>query len=213
MYNGIWVLVLFIFVCMFGIACLDQNIIFEKKVEETKASTNMITVTIKGEMNRTAIINEFPEKMQTSKNCGSVEIMYDPTLDQYQIAGCNLILEGVETEHCNLLDDLKMITYEQIMADAKATYNPITKHIRVETDNCDESVFYHELGHHVWYTKLSKHEKQEWCELWNETRSFITNYASTNCKEDFAENFAYFIVGSSDIDRGKENLLATYTKK
>ena len=58
---------------------------------------------------------------------------------------------------------------------------------------------WHEYGHHVWYTKLSKEQKQNYTNIYNEATEFVTTYAiEGGVKEDFAESFAYYMIGKKD---------------
>lgn len=48
----------------------------------------------------------------------------------------------------------------------------------------------HEIGHSLYYEYLTKEERSRWQDLYENTSVFITNYASTEASEDFAESFA-----------------------
>ena len=55
---------------------------------------------------------------------------------------------------------------------------------------------WHEYGHHVWYTKLSKEQRQNYTNIYNNATEFVTTYAlEGGVKEDFAESFAYYMLG------------------
>lgn len=55
--------------------------------------------------------------------------------------------------------------------------------------------FYHELGHHIYWYHLKDKERKEWQKLFRNTRKedFISEYASKNANEDFAENFMSYL--------------------
>ena len=48
-----------------------------------------------------------------------------------------------------------------------------------------QEVFYHELGHHIWYTVLNKTEIEDYSSLVNET----------DAEEDFAGRFSIYLYG------------------
>jgi len=60
----------------------------------------------------------------------------------------------------------------------------------------------HEIGH-ILYRYLTSKEKLEWEKLWwkniRDKKEFITEYASTGCKEDFAECFSVFKFNSRKL--------------
>ena len=50
--------------------------------------------------------------------------------------------------------------------------------------------FLHEWGHHVWYEDLDREVREDWC-----NQSFaenVSDYANTNCEENFAETYVYW---------------------
>lgn len=55
---------------------------------------------------------------------------------------------------------------------------------------------YHEIGHHVENTLLTKQERDEWLELYNQTGS-MTWYGKTSEEEGFAEAFTCFYYQSN----------------
>ncbi len=56
----------------------------------------------------------------------------------------------------------------------------------------------HETGHNIWQQKLSNQQVQDYTKIWNETTSFVTNYARKNAEEDFCDSLAYSIVVRQD---------------
>lgn len=56
-----------------------------------------------------------------------------------------------------------------------------------------EKTFWHEYGHHIWYTQLEEDFKSDWCN-YNFTK-YPSDYAETDCKENYAETYAYIRMG------------------
>lgn len=63
----------------------------------------------------------------------------------------------------------------------------------------------HETGHHIWYKRLSEEDRDRWVELHEASNEseFVSEYAKTNHKEDFAESYekAIYCYYRSDILR------------
>ena len=51
----------------------------------------------------------------------------------------------------------------------------------------------HEIGHHVYFTKLTQAQRDEYEQLFKDSNEFVDEYAKTNAAESFAEEFAYTI--------------------
>ena len=49
----------------------------------------------------------------------------------------------------------------------------------------------HEIGHYVYFTKLTPEQRQSYEKLFIDKNSLIDNYAGTNAAESFAEDFAF----------------------
>lgn len=47
----------------------------------------------------------------------------------------------------------------------------------------------HETGHHLWYYSLTKEQRDRYDNIFNETDEWVTDYASTETTEDFAETY------------------------
>ena len=75
--------------------------------------------------------------------------------------------------------------------DSDGFYDIKYKVIALRNKDRFETLFnlYHELGHHVWYTKMNETQRNNW-ESYKDKG--ITRYAENSTKEDFAENFAVF---------------------
>lgn len=55
-------------------------------------------------------------------------------------------------------------------------------------------VLYHEIGHHVFKHVLSSKERKLWVTDISRNNAYVTDYASTNANEDFAECYACYHV-------------------
>lgn len=53
-------------------------------------------------------------------------------------------------------------------------------------------MLYHEIGHHVYNYVLSSTQKKHWVTQIYPEKKFISQYASTNASEDFAETYSFF---------------------
>jgi len=51
----------------------------------------------------------------------------------------------------------------------------------------------HEIGHNIHSAMKNEAQLREWTMLHNAGDGYVTNYATTDAKEDFAESFAYYI--------------------
>jgi hypothetical protein len=63
-------------------------------------------------------------------------------------------------------------------------------------------VLTHEYGHAIWSQSLSKGDQSQWKKMYSEamkTGRFVTNYASRNVQEFFAECFEYYVHHSSTL--------------
>jgi len=70
-------------------------------------------------------------------------------------------------------------------------YNNETKviTINVEDQDIDGAIdtFLHEWAHYIWFEYLYESERIEYCAL--NITEHVTDYAKTNCEEDFAETY------------------------
>lgn len=54
-------------------------------------------------------------------------------------------------------------------------------------------LLYHELGHHVYYNVIDSITKKKWVTEIYPGSAFVTDYASKNASEDFAECYAFYV--------------------
>jgi hypothetical protein len=52
---------------------------------------------------------------------------------------------------------------------------------------------YHEVGHYVYFFIIDSHQKKHWATELYKKAGFVSDYASKNAAEDFAECYSYFI--------------------
>ena len=53
-------------------------------------------------------------------------------------------------------------------------------------------ILIHELGHHLWYTKIPRHYQEWWCNNYDNQTDLITKNSYVSCEEDFAEAFQIY---------------------
>lgn len=51
----------------------------------------------------------------------------------------------------------------------------------------------HEIGHFFYYVKLNRTEREIWNITSNSSIDYVTQYAKTNVREDFAESFMFWV--------------------
>ena len=75
-----------------------------------------------------------------------------------------------------------------------------------------EEIWWHELGHHIWFWHMSDQERQafegiharDWLRVEHEEFPYFpTNYSKTNVREDFAESFSRWVI---DWDMNRQGL-------
>jgi len=62
-------------------------------------------------------------------------------------------------------------------------------------------ILFHEIGHYVFYLILDSTLKKQWVTQIYPNSQYITEYASTNASEDFAETYAAFVLRPSELNR------------
>jgi len=108
-------------------------------------------------------------------------------------------------------------------SEAVGLYTPLTRTIfipvdgRIETYSDFDIIWWHELGHHVWYYHMSAEQRDRFTKSheesiaayystsFNVTESqfkygFVSDYAHTSISEDFAESFSYYIVANNNAE-------------
>jgi len=70
-------------------------------------------------------------------------------------------------------------------------------------DTEDQAVFrhtlYHEIGHHVYFVVIGQELKHTWVTAICRYDSFITDYASVNAAEDFAESYVNYLLAPNEL--------------
>ena len=69
--------------------------------------------------------------------------------------------------------------------------NKMVKASTVGNDACDVmKICAHEIGHFLWYEKLSDSERERYCAIYAKARQYVSRYAfNAGPHEDFAESF------------------------
>jgi len=74
--------------------------------------------------------------------------------------------------------------------------------------NMDRLVYVssHELGHYIYFKKMTEEQRIEYEQLFKDSNEYITDYSMTNAAENFAEEFAakiqcYYISDNGSNDR------------
>jgi hypothetical protein len=96
-----------------------------------------------------------------------------------------------------------------------AQYRPDTQTIQLFTikDNLineTEQNFYHELGHKVWYEYISKEDKSKYALLFETCNCFVSDYSRTSLIESFAEDYAYYRMNLSGVNKDKVTIMEKY---
>lgn len=77
-------------------------------------------------------------------------------------------------------------------------YNPVFDVVKLKVGNQspDELMFtcLHEAGHQYWFKYLDKEGRKYYERIYNNATEYVSNYASTNVEEDFAETYARIFV-------------------
>lgn len=110
--------------------------------------------------------------------------------------------------------DVRVTTKKELGKGSKSTayYNSDNDSMSLIIDSNDPNPvlsFVHEIGHRVWYQKISSwNTKKELIDLYDskDIKLFPTNYSKLDVEEFFAENFMYKRLGRK-IDERVENLI------
>jgi hypothetical protein len=87
--------------------------------------------------------------------------------------------------------------YPNSLADYDSSYQVISIYadrIKESSDVCDvASILKHEVGHHVFFKKLSPETRRKWSEFWKKHKNEMpTSYAKTRYQEGFAECYMFY---------------------
>ena len=147
----------------------------------------------------------------------SVSYLFDTGLHiQGDVENVNDVQYFVGRTNSLLLEDLRVIDvsndwYAQLLSDSPGTYYAFSRTLfldlnlsrNVSSSQSLESVWWHELGHHIWHYLLNDterdgftglHMKDEYYELTGDHGYFPTNYAMKNVQEDFSESFSRWVI-------------------
>ena len=101
---------------------------------------------------------------------------------------------------------------------SSALYNPYDDTIytseKLYSTSAALKSLYHEFGHHVWWKILSDSEQSGYCSIYENEAEFVSTYAMQGgCDEDFAESYAYYMLGKYVPDRRSSYFVSILEKK
>jgi len=105
--------------------------------------------------------------------------------------------EEIEAQEQGLIQKQKEISEKEERIQIKI------KSFRTEPKWDEQIITNHEVGHHVWFTKLSVETQRSWTKFWATNRiEMPTQYAKTNTAEGFAESYAYIQFNPHGVNPG-----------
>lgn len=147
--------------------------------------------------------------------CGSnIKLMshkdakYTYALPVLNLLDCN----AIKKEYLNSFFTLKLYL-DRVPCDGKlmhGCYSPNKISIATSMDEIGLlTIFYHEYGHHIDRMYPAFIDKTYWNKLCVTETEYVTEYAKMNCKEDFADTFAYAVLSTYhnlDVDGPKKKM-------
>lgn len=101
----------------------------------------------------------------------------------------NLILiSGMIICSILIIDNISksFLDYQYKLENSAGTYNPLTQKIEIKAKNKDipyiQEIFYHELGHHIWFKIMNETEREQYAFSINKTDK-------EEIQEDFAQKY------------------------
>jgi hypothetical protein len=163
----------------------ENNILFNEKVNITD-ELNTTYMEVQELKNYSEHLNNDYQKLKSNY----YELFYNDYIifyDNYK-------------HHVNLTDKSGYYTGTFFVVRTPFSYN------FEELFNIIENTMLHEYAHHLHYNnnRLNKDEDNKWYEEFNKNTTFITNYARTNYKEDFAESYAHIMNLCYDTNKIKD---------
>lgn len=92
--------------------------------------------------------------------------------------------------------------YSQIMIDAKGVYIQSQRMVVIFDFTSRAELFhtlFHEIAHHVYFVVISQQLKMDWVKDICRNDRHITDYASRNAAEDFAESYAAYLLNPEEL--------------
>jgi len=68
---------------------------------------------------------------------------------------------------------------------------------------------YHEIGHWIWFEKLTVEQRKEYRQIYSALDWYATEYAETNVVEDFAETYEFYSTNDKSVDNAKIDFMKT----
>ena len=65
----------------------------------------------------------------------------------------------------------------------------------------------HEIGHLIWYRDFNESQRNEYIKIYNQSTWFVSQYASTNVREDFAESYSYWVLERNRLNKEREDFM------
>ncbi len=72
---------------------------------------------------------------------------------------------------------------------------------KIDSHGQFQHTLFHEIGHHVYHTKVPPMLKKEWATQLFPKSQFVTQYASINPSEDFAECYAFYAKREQNLSK------------
>jgi len=120
-------------------------------------------------------------------------VTYINSLPLFHLEDLNEILYDPERYTPQILNN----EYYQSLTNTKGIYIQSHKQIVIfEIHSMDQllHLIFHELGHHVYFKIIKQATKMKWVKDICRNDKFITEYASRNAAEDFAESYASYLL-------------------
>ncbi|WP_143873785.1 hypothetical protein [Catenovulum sediminis] len=83
----------------------------------------------------------------------------------------------------------------QVPLNCKGAYYPEYRAVvlhQLESYDEVQHVLLHEIGHYVFYSRISSFIRKEWVQNFSSYDAHVSEYARENASEDFAESYAFY---------------------
>lgn len=105
--------------------------------------------------------------------------------ERKMIWGLRLILLA-----CIIVTAIIYYNFDQTAGSYSKEINLIAVYPKEYTTNEVFTISAHEIGHYIYYKKLTEKQRQEYEKIFNSSNEYISEYSKTNAAENFAEEFA-----------------------
>lgn len=143
----------------------------------------------------------------SGKRAQSQVKIYICGFSRHQFLSARRIAEWLDIVPDHLLMGLESVSYDPLFDIASmsrltkqrhrsmALYDQDSRSIKLITADTLEQYahcLFHELGHHVFYSRLDARTRKKWVTLLAQAEQPVSNYGARNGREEFAECFAFF---------------------